>query len=169
MANFVESIFQRFPWYFLYCLLTLGWHSRIVIKSNTVQTVSLKCNSCDSILYLWIEGKLNKNNDIIIRMVRKASVEAGIWRNAICYNTWNELLKWTLINSWDTVIALHGHHFVRHPGICNPICVKLLQLMTGVITLNSLKKNEVSILINGWDTANYSVPWSPFCPPSWNL
>ena len=31
------------------------------------------------------------------------------------------------------------------------------------------RKNEVFILINGWVTANYSVWWRPFCPPSWNL
>ena len=31
------------------------------------------------------------------------------------------------------------------------------------------EKNEVSILINGWVTANYSASQSPFCPPSWNL
>ena len=30
-------------------------------------------------------------------------------------------------------------------------------------------KNKVSILINDWVTANYSVSQPPFCPPSWNL
>ena len=39
----------------------------------------------------------------------------------------------------------HGRHFVRHDGICNPICVKLLQIMSGAIPRN-LKKNDVSIL-----------------------
>ena len=43
-------------------------------------------------------------------------------------------------------VALHSRHFVRHIGICNPICVKLLQLMSSVITHNSVK-NEVSVLI----------------------
>ena len=51
---------------------------------------------------------------------------------------------------------------------CNRICVKLLQLMCAVSTQNSAK-NEVSVLINGWVTANYSVSRPPFCPPSWNL
>ena len=37
--------------------------------------------------------------------------------------------------------VFHGRHFVRHLGICNPICVKLLQVMSGVIPSN-LKKNE---------------------------
>ena len=37
-------------------------------------------------------------------------------------------------------LALHSRHFVRHLGICNPICVKLLQLMSAVITHNSAKK-----------------------------
>ena len=37
-------------------------------------------------------------------------------------------------------LALHSRHFVRHLGICNPICVKLLQLMCAVITHNSAKK-----------------------------
>ena len=36
-------------------------------------------------------------------------------------------------------IVFHGGHFVRHIGICNPICVKLLQIMSGVIPRN-LKK-----------------------------
>ena len=40
------------------------------------------------------------------------------------------------------IIVFHGRHFVRHLGICNPICVKLLQAMSGVIPRN-LKKNHV--------------------------
>ena len=42
------------------------------------------------------------------------------------------------------IIVFHGRHFVRHLGICNLICVKLLQVMSGVIPSN-LKKNDVSI------------------------
>ena len=76
-------------------------------------------------------------------------------------------LKWN-INAWDTAIPLHGHHFVRHLGICNAICIKLLQLMSGIITHNSVKKRK-SILINGLDIANYRLSRPPFCPPSWNL
>ena len=30
-------------------------------------------------------------------------------------------------------------------------------------------KNEFSVLINDWITANYSATWPPFSPPSWNL
>ena len=43
---------------------------------------------------------------------------------------------------------LHGRHFVRHLGIYNPICIKLLQLMSGAITHNSVKKR--SLYINKW-------------------
>ena len=39
-------------------------------------------------------------------------------------------------------LALHIRHFVRHLGICNRICVKLLQLMFAVITHNSVKKTK---------------------------
>ena len=35
-----------------------------------------------------------------------------------------------------SIIVFHGRHFVRHLGICNPICVKLLELMSGVIPRN---------------------------------
>ena len=42
------------------------------------------------------------------------------------------------------IIVFHGRHFVRHLGICNPICVKLLEIMSGVIPRN-LKKNDISI------------------------
>ena len=42
------------------------------------------------------------------------------------------------------IIVFHGRHFFRHIGIGNPICVKLLQLMSGVIRRN-LKQNDVSI------------------------
>ena len=45
------------------------------------------------------------------------------------------------------IIVFHSRHCVRHLGICNLICVKLLQLMSGVIMHNSVK-NEASILIN---------------------
>ena len=73
------------------------------------------------------------------------------------------------ICAWEIAIPLHGRHFVCHLGICNPICIILLQLMSGVTTHNSVKKNEVSILKSDWVIANYSVSRPPFCPPSWNL
>ena len=41
-------------------------------------------------------------------------------------------------------IVFYGRHFVRHIGICNPICFKLLQIMSGIIPRN-LKKNDVPI------------------------
>ena len=41
------------------------------------------------------------------------------------------------------IIVFHGRHFVRHLGICNPIYVKLLQVMSDVIPRNL--KNDVSI------------------------
>ena len=41
------------------------------------------------------------------------------------------------------IIVFRGRHFVRHLGICNRICVKLLQIMSGVIQRNL--KNDVSI------------------------
>ena len=63
----------------------------------------------------------------------------------------------------------YKRHSVHHRGICNPISVKLLQLMSGVIMHNLLKKNEVSILINGWVIAKYSFSRPPFCLQSWNL
>ena len=75
-----------------------------------------------------------------------------------------------LINGWVTAnYSFHSRHFVRHLGICNRICVNLQQLMSGVITHISVKKKEVSILINGWVTAKYSVSRTPYCPTYWNL
>ena len=41
------------------------------------------------------------------------------------------------------ILVFHARHFVRHLAICNPICVKLLQVMFGVISRNL--KNHVSI------------------------
>ena len=42
------------------------------------------------------------------------------------------------------IIVFLDHYFVRHLEICNPICVKLLQIMSGVIPRNQ-EKNDVSI------------------------
>ena len=42
-------------------------------------------------------------------------------------------------------IMFHSRHFVRHVEICNPICVKPFQVMSGVIPRNL--KNDISILI----------------------
>ena len=42
------------------------------------------------------------------------------------------------------IIVFHGRHFVLHLGICNSFCVKLLQIMSGVIPRN-LKENDASI------------------------
>ena len=47
------------------------------------------------------------------------------------------------INKW-LIIVFHDRRFVRYLGIFNPICVKLLQVMAGVIPRN-LKKNDISI------------------------
>ena len=46
------------------------------------------------------------------------------------------------------IIVFHGRHFVRHLGICNRICVKLLQLMCAVTTHNLVKRR--SLYINKW-------------------
>ena len=46
------------------------------------------------------------------------------------------------------IIVLQGRHFVGHLGICNRICVKLLQLTCTVITHNSVEKRN--IYINKW-------------------
>ena len=40
--------------------------------------------------------------------------------------------------------SVSRRHFVRHLGICNPICVKLLQVMSGVIPCNLKKTTSVS-------------------------
>ena len=45
-------------------------------------------------------------------------------------------------------VVFHRRHFVRHIGICNLIYVKLLELMSGVIAHNSVKKR--SLYINKW-------------------
>ena len=73
------------------------------------------------------------------------------WHMAKCSKLYH--LKWN-INAWDTAMYLHGRHFILNLEICNPICIKLLQLMSGVITHNSVKTTK-SILINGWVIASY--------------
>ena len=45
-------------------------------------------------------------------------------------------------------IMSHGRHFVHHLGICNPFCVKLLQLMCTVIMHNSVKERNLYIKLN---------------------
>ena len=46
-------------------------------------------------------------------------------------------------------IVFHGRHFVRLIGICNQICVKLLQVMSGVIPRN-LKKRSLYLKPFSW-------------------
>ena len=48
----------------------------------------------------------------------------------------------------QSMIVFHSRHFVRHLGIWYRFFVKLLQLMSGVITHNSLKKR--SHRMNKW-------------------
>ena len=47
-------------------------------------------------------------------------------------------------------IVFHDRHFVRHLGICNPICVKLLQVMSGVIPSNSKEKGRLCLKPFSW-------------------
>ena len=42
------------------------------------------------------------------------------------------------------IIVFHCRHFVRHLGVCNPIFLKLLQLMSGVIPRNLQKTTSLS-------------------------
>ena len=42
------------------------------------------------------------------------------------------------------IIVFYGRHFVRHHGICIPICVKLLQILSGVILRNQTKNTSLS-------------------------
>ena len=49
---------------------------------------------------------------------------------------------------YAVTLLLHSRHFVRHLEICNPICVKRIHLMSGVITQNSVIKR--SLCINKW-------------------
>ena len=46
-------------------------------------------------------------------------------------------------------LVFHGLHFVSHLEICNPICVKLLQIMSGVIPRNLKKTTFLSIPFPG--------------------
>ena len=77
---------------------------------------------------------------------------------------------YVLINGWVT-----ANYSVSLPLCCPPswnLLSELCQTSTTHVRCHYAQfseKNEVSILINGWVTANYSVSQSPFCPPSWNL
>ena len=45
----------------------------------------------------------------------------------------------------QSIIVFNSRHFVYHLGIRKGICVNLLQLMSGVITHNSVKKRSLHI------------------------
>ena len=48
------------------------------------------------------------------------------------------------------IIVFHDLHFVRHLEICNPICVKLLQIISGVILHNLKKKRRLRLKPFSW-------------------
>ena len=48
------------------------------------------------------------------------------------------------------IIVFHGRHFVRYLGICNPICVKFLQVMSGVIPRNLKKRRRLYLKPFSW-------------------
>ena len=80
-----------------------------------------------------------------VRAVYNKKAQHRSWHTANCNKLYH--LKWN-INAWDTAISLRGRHLVRHHEIGNPICIKLLKLMSGVITHNSAKKRN--LCINKW-------------------
>ena len=56
----------------------------------------------------------------------------------------SEKTKSILINAeLRSIVVFHGRYFFRHLGICNPICVKLLQFMSRIILSNL--KNTTSL------------------------
>ena len=50
----------------------------------------------------------------------------------------------------QSIIVFHGRHFVRCLGICNPICVKLLQIMSDVIPCNTKQKRRLYLKQFSW-------------------
>ena len=44
---------------------------------------------------------------------------------------------------WPNIV-FHGRHFIRYLGICTATCVKLLQVMSGVISSNLKKYVSIS-------------------------
>ena len=95
---------------------------------------------------------LTQSLDITI-LTRNPSTEAGIRRNTICYNTWNEIYMIEIQPSWNL-----------YSNLCQTSTTNVRCHYS-----QFTEKNEVSILINGWVTANDSISWTSFCPPSWNL
>ena len=94
---------------------------------------------------------------------KKPSLEAGIRKNAICYNTWNEISTFEIQPYHCTVTILSAIlefviGFVSNFYNWCPVSLRTIQW-----------KNEVSILINDWVIANCSVSRPPFCLTSWNL
>ena len=47
-------------------------------------------------------------------------------------------------------IVFHVRHFVRHLGICNPLCVNLLQVMSAVILSNLKEKRRLYFKPFSW-------------------
>ena len=54
------------------------------------------------------------------------------------------------------IIVFHGRHFVHHLGICNPICVKLLQIMSGVIVSNLKEKQRLYLKPFSWGSHTHT-------------
>ena len=91
----------------------------------------------------------------VLVLFRLRSTSAATWR--ISCNTYTDALNFIEF----CIVPLLLCHFVHHLGICNPICIKLLQLMCAVITHKSVKK-KISLHINKWRiTANYNVSRPP--------
>ena len=126
------------------CLISLSPSSESLSPSsdsfvNPRNAVTLPCTA--AILFAILE--------FVIRFVSNfynwcpVSLRTIQWKNEVS----------VLINDWVTAnYSVSRPPFVCLLGICNHICVKLLQLMCTVITQNSVK-NEIFILINGWVTA----------------
>ena len=70
----------------------------------------------------------------ILVLFRLRSTSAAAWQ--ISCNAYADALNYIEF----CIVRIFRRHFVRHLWICNPICVKLLQLMCAAITHNSVKK-----------------------------
>ena len=111
----------------------------------------------------WRICKIMKDFAIVTNGTRKSSIEGGIRRNAICYSTWNEIQ------------TLEMQSYPCTAAILSAILEFVIRFLLNIynwcpVSLRTIQwKNEVSTLINGWVTANYSVSRPQFCPPSWYL
>ena len=133
-------------------LRTIQWKNEVSILTNDCVTANYSVSQppfCPPSWNFWSDLSQTSTTDIRHLGIYNQTSTTDMRCHYAQFGEKNEVS--VLINGWSTAkYSVSRPPFVRHLGICNPICVKLLQVMFGVILSNLKEKRHLYLKRFSW-------------------